>query len=879
MRNHSKHIILTITLCLLIALIGHAYPIYKRLFEGITQVGAFDQTSQMIQFKAYLYRQFTQGQFFYDFNGNVGGDFFNRLSYYFSTSIFFYITAFITFLLESIGLIKTVNLTYWADSILIVSIFRSACILYFTQKYLSYFKLSTFNSYLGACFYTFTIIYFRHVAAWEFFADAMVWLPILFLGIEKIINKDSGRYFAIGVGLTLFNNAYFAYINLVLVGIYILIRWFIPINKVEAPKRQQMLKFTAFGLLGLGIALPGFIAFVIGFTQTIRPNIIKFSIDWGTYDLTYLRKLLLTSDIFVAPILSIFLLSVTNLFGKRLFKFAALSSILLMCVSFVPFVGSIFNGFSDPQYRWNYGIHLFLALVITVALDEIPIIISNQKNNPIKIWIGIIAISCIYVYLLFIIEPFQNKWLAFFVGLIITIIGITGLFIFTNKKSVSKIIGLILISGHLLSIIPNLEYLTDHHRLHSIDYFKTLDNSSSDMNQSLDYISSESRDFDRIDVFNQGISFPRNSLLVKDFNTNYLYSSFQNKEQQLFEEYFQIDPYHARNTGEVLGPNGRKVLMSLLNVDRLVMHQTQNQNLVPSTFILEKSFGNVNIYKNKYPFPYIHPVHHIYDSHTIDKTNNKDLTLIDGALVNKHVSKLPFEAYPTSNDVLDYTIDIKDAHYVNKILTPKDKEAPMTVIVQLDKTVTHKESINISYSLKPLNHGYSSYKVNDIVKTRISENILYGSKQYAHQIELTPNKQNQIIFEIQPNNQFEFIINQITPIPDYLLKQAAIDLSNLDYDLNINNHGIDIHFDNSANYKFMTLPIFMSKGLDLEINQKPREIFNSNYGLVGFELKEGINHIKLRYQQPYFKLSCFIAIACLLVLFLPQTIRLNRLKL
>src|SRR5690625_4269298 len=93
-KNNYKFLIIA----LFIAIIGHLYLIKNQIMRNSYMVGPGDQSSQMIIFKDYLYNQFKTGNFFYSFTYNGGGNFFTRLSYYYSTSIVFYITSFITFI-------------------------------------------------------------------------------------------------------------------------------------------------------------------------------------------------------------------------------------------------------------------------------------------------------------------------------------------------------------------------------------------------------------------------------------------------------------------------------------------------------------------------------------------------------------------------------------------------------------------------------------------------------------------------------------------------------------------------------------------------------------------------------------------------------------
>lgn len=875
MQTKIKTIFKIISICIILSIIGHAYLIYQRINSGIVQVSTFDQTSQMLQFKNYLYQQFSQGNFFYDFNGNMGGDFFTRLSYYFSTSLIYYVTMLVTFIMDSLGII-TVNLTYWAESILVISIFRSAIIIFVTQKYFRHFIKSNYIAYVSAMFYAFTIIYFRHIAAWEFFSDAMIWLPIIFLGVEKIITGQGGRIFCLGIALTLFNNAYFAYINFLLTIFYIIMRWIFHITPNEVSIKNQLLDYIKYGFFGFLISMPGFLTFTYGFKETIRPNIIQFKFDFGNLNVDYLNNLLFHSDIFVIPILGLFMLFLFKFYKIPAFRMAAISSWILIIISFIPFVGSIFNGFSDPQYRWNYGSHLFIALMIAIGLQEIATLSTNLKHMKPHMFASLGIMSILYVNGLFLFKSFENKWILFILALISSIFVITICFLSFTTLNWKKIALFSLIVLHLISIIPNLLFLRSHHGLHQASYFNHLDDPQFEVNIALNQIKKEQHEFERLDIYKQGINFPRNSIMNHHLNSAYLYSSFQNRSQQIFEDYFQIDPYTSRNTGEVLGPNGRGILMSLLNINYLIKSKHESNEIIPISFQKHTTLGNIEIYKNQYPFPFIHPVHHIYRNNDVSKMAFKDIDVIDGAFIDYQNTDIKFDNYQSSNQQVNFELKIENAHYYNSILTPSIKDVPIIITIDVLSPISNSDSLNMNYYLKPINHGYSSYKINGISKTLVSEDILYGSKQYYHQIEMKLNNKQQIILEIEPNNQFEFNLNQLNYYPINQLSQASNRLKSLDYSTSKSNEGLNIQFNNQDQYKFMVLPLFNSPGLKIYNHGKPIKIYDSNFGLVGFKIEEGQNNIQVKYQQPLFIPSCILSFISILMAFVKKPFHIKK---
>lgn len=197
-------------LMIILTLLAHGFFINRQWTNQQYMVGPNDQLVQMQIFKDFLYQQFKSGNYFYSFDFAGGASFFTRLSYYYSTSIFNYMIIIMTWLLETLGIIGELTMVYWAEFALFTSIIKSIVIYIATFYYLKQVRIRPLYAITGGFFYVFSSIYFRHAILWEFFTDAMIFLPLILAGIEKIIIHKSGWLFALAVGLSLFNNVYFA---------------------------------------------------------------------------------------------------------------------------------------------------------------------------------------------------------------------------------------------------------------------------------------------------------------------------------------------------------------------------------------------------------------------------------------------------------------------------------------------------------------------------------------------------------------------------------------------------------------------------------------------------------------------------------------------
>ena len=155
---------------------------------------------------------------------------------------------------------------FWAQAAVFISVIKLSLIILAAAYALNGMVKNKLVAFTGAVLYGTSVIYFRHTVFWEFFSDAMLWLPLLVAGAEKVIREKRTALFITACSLTLINNFYFAYINLIFIAIYIIFRWLIRLDpEKEAPRWKQFRMFAASGLISFGISAISFVPAVYGF--------------------------------------------------------------------------------------------------------------------------------------------------------------------------------------------------------------------------------------------------------------------------------------------------------------------------------------------------------------------------------------------------------------------------------------------------------------------------------------------------------------------------------------------------------------------------------------------------------------------------------------
>ncbi|MBD4898604.1 YfhO family protein, partial [Xanthomonas citri pv. citri] len=92
------------------------------------------------------------------------------------------------------------------------------------------------------------------------------------------------------------NNFYFAYINLIFIGIYVLFRWLIRLEPHEEKRWIQIRLFLVSGFISFGISAAAFVPVVYGFLNNLRPPYSQ-KIEWLNFD----DNILFSSRIIIVP--------------------------------------------------------------------------------------------------------------------------------------------------------------------------------------------------------------------------------------------------------------------------------------------------------------------------------------------------------------------------------------------------------------------------------------------------------------------------------------------------------------------------------------------------------------------------------------------------
>lgn len=373
----------------------------------------------------------------WDFNLGFGADIIQTLHYYVIGDPFSFLSVF--FSTKNMHILYNVNI-----------FLRLYCIGIAFLAYCRYHKFDRQASLCGAFVYIFCGFSFFCAPRHPYFVNPMIWLPLLFIGIDKIFREKRILFFAFFVFVSTASNFYFFYMLSIIVFVYALIRFFFVFPKNEYKNIWRYILLALAGYV-LGVCMAAFLFFpnVSGFflcgrseeekplTFLYRPNYyIKMFLGFvapstfGSY----------STFGYAAPALplTICLFRMKDKISRQL----KLSITIGLIFYLLPVFGCIFNGFSYPSNRWGFAFSFSIAIGVSYVL---PSAIKYTWKEIRSIMIACILLCCFVFALSIFISDVREQFLLSYTVLFVTILILSAVYIFRCSVKIPYFI-LILIS-------------------------------------------------------------------------------------------------------------------------------------------------------------------------------------------------------------------------------------------------------------------------------------------------------------------------------------------------------------------------------------------------------------------------------------------------
>ena len=233
--------------------------------------------------------------------------------------------------------------------------------------------------------------FFMFYGIWHpYFANPMIYLPLVLLGAEKLLREKKPAAFIFAVFLAGTNSFYFFYVIVLLTIVYCLVRFIFMYRKEPVMILKSIGTFIATGAVGLCMSMVILLPVLLSFSNNPRSGQgIHVPL---LYEIAYYKELIKNLTTFVnhglyetqlgfTPIIVIALfymliMSVRENWARHACTYAALLAIFLC----IPYAGYTFAAFSYVTNRWSFACAVFAAYIMAEFADGLFELLIDSLN-------------------------------------------------------------------------------------------------------------------------------------------------------------------------------------------------------------------------------------------------------------------------------------------------------------------------------------------------------------------------------------------------------------------------------------------------------------------------------------------------------------------
>lgn len=827
---------------MVLSLCAHLFFIISST-QGTYMKGINDGLSQMLPFKQFIYEKYARRDFFYAADFGLGGDFFSSLAYYFSTNLFFLPWVVGTWLVSQVVPL-TIDVNYWLALVLPMSIVKQTAIMYIAFLFLRKVSNMPKAAYVAAIFYAVSPFFFRHELYWDILTDEMFWLPLSLLGIEKIIRRESSTLFTLAVAAVMISNFYLAYMTLLIGGIYIVIRLFYRLSEYEQTKKGQLFRYIGFGLLGAGMSLFAFIPAAQSFLNNVRPP-FQDPIEW----LNINDDIFMNPRVLWLPVFIFILFFIRYLYRVRTYRLFAMIAAIGLVGHFIPYVGSIFNGFSAPQQRWESLIILSFSVMLTFALHDVKQ--WQYQKGPLN---GIIAFLLVWFGFELLMPQYDIAW-PLASG---TICWIVFFFLFYFYKwSAIWLASSIIIASLLQANYFSYTLTQAGDGVATKTFIDSERYNAPEQQQLVDWMKNHlDQDDYRIDWM---APLRNNTPIIQNFNGTSVYSSILNGHLLYFYwDDLQIDM--TRESVSRYGTLGSRANLMALEQVQFYMRDSSNSS-VPDGYKLVKEHGQYHVYETKQLLPAFRVAKTSYDEAALA---NAPILAKEHAMLNG-VIREDGQASPPPVKRLDHDIDITGGSWDQQTLQIDDSEGVVDVQVKPSKRA---KTLYMTFYIEGIRHQDSfEIRANEYYTTRKKSDSIYRTN--ANTLTLAVKADDHIRVTL-PKGTYRFRDVAVYEEDGRILKHALqrTEAAQMTWD-----DGDAYGTVTAEDGDILATSIPYEKGWRATIDGERVDVEKVNYAFVGVPLTAGQHKVTLHYLPPYWPYVAWLSLIAAVVFMMTRWIR------
>ncbi len=704
-----------------------------------------------------------------------------------------------------------------------------------------------------------------------FFMLPMIYLPLMVLGLEKILQGKETRLFLFSVCLSALNGFYFLYMETIALLFYGVVRSCFLYGRSGNYWHDSLkvfLKASMAYLLGVGLASPLLLPSVFSFIDSETRNFIT------TKNLFYFSSSKYAAMLFSAlgsrwpswdylGMSALLFSALICLFSnkRKHWDLKVLFAASLMFY-FVPWGSKIMNGFGYVSFRWTFIFALLLAFVITTSLRPLFNMDRTQKAY-------MIVVSFVYGVLLLASDRFRVEtsilWGCMFLFAFVAV------FLFFQEKDHEEVVswpyGIVLLLV-MLNLVCNAHFGFSPQGGNYTAQFRVRGKAYQHFAAMPHPLSSEGWGrIDRSDAYSTGKS---NAAMFYRYPGLSGYYSLQNGRVAQFIYRTMECASSGFCSNSSFGVDMRANLEALCSV-KCFMRPMKDKNLIPYGFRLADSRNNSDYYANDYALP----LGYSYDNWI----ENDGFQKLDG-LQKAHVMMEAVMLNEASDPLLKTPVQIVDYKISRKLLLHNMQWEKRKLKVSKKGAV-----MELQFEGKPhceyyirLKNFFSDSSIHVIavldrtVKKLDSESnrSQFSTMQKDYLIHLGYHNERQYSAKLQFFMRGSFSLEDVEvlcyPMKDFparIEKLRAEPLKDIKVETNRVTGTVDFSKD-----KILCFSIPYSVGWSARVDGKPARLLEANVLFMALPLKQGHHEIELHYMTPGLLTGCGLgALSLVIILF------------
>lgn len=798
---------------------------------------------------------------------------------------------------------------------------------FFFSQYVRSFHWDGYACLIGSLVYTFSgfSIYFacRHT----FFLELMIYLPIMFLGLEHILKERKPWLFLAVTAICGISYFYFLYMIMIPAFVYACIRYFYIDRKHGVLDFLKCVLYTGL-IFGWGIAISAFSFWpgVLRFLHSNRSGGSGF-MSYLHFNWQYYRQML-TGIMSMNEIgtygfmgfsgIAIICLCIL-LFQRdkvaRQIKIGILIGCLIFCIPFFVFA---FNGFSGKTNRWTYAFAFVIGVAVAYALPKVFTLHKQEwKRLGILVCIFVIAEGCIYMISG---ENLGYSYVILLVGTILLIVGNGVLKKHPYKAQAILLVFLLLdvsVMSWSLYSVSGQDYISTF-----VDAGKVVAESD---NSSITIMKSNTDS----SVFRLDVIFP--SYAAKQKYKNYGLRSGYNGVNSYFSFSDSRVTHYASGLGDsqqnvpflILDFDQRTVLNTLAGVKYITVGESEKSQ-IPYGYVpvaqeektyLDGTTEEIYLYVNQYFLP----IMYTYDSYIPQEQyeaytpNEKEQAMLQGVVLQEALEnysqtdvKLTDQVVLKQEEILDQIKENSDSDAIevqeNGILVKKNNTAVSISYRGRENAETYLLWKNILYENLTdqqekkftLGETYTRYEEKNYKDThRIEEENIgsslivsadgvaktcplvssahqyyWGAKDLLVNLGYAEKQKKSMTIRFTKAGFYSFEDAQVIcqPMNQYVNQVAKLAEDPVE-DIAIDCNTVTAHTTLSED-KILCVTIPYSDGWSARVNGEEVEVLEGNGMYMAIPLKAGYNEIELNYETPGLRLGIAVSLFAIGILLL-----------